>query len=105
MAFLEGRCYECTRNYLLSLQINCYNTSVTQIIDVQNRIFRSLLSGSHYAEALLVALDISHYSTPQQHQALLKQVLHHLATVSVLSGNDMMYCLLNTRLAYTLHLA
>jgi len=93
-------------NYLLSLQINCYNTSVTQIIDVQNRIFRSLLSGSQYAEALLVALDISHYSTPQQHQALLKQVLHQLGyRIRVERQRHDVLFIEHTRLAYTLHLA
>ncbi|WP_199525020.1 hypothetical protein [Pseudoalteromonas sp. bablab_jr011] len=55
---------------------------------------------------MLVALDISHYSTPQQHQALLKQVLHHLGyRIRVERQRHDVLFIEHTRLAYTLHLA
>lgn len=65
-------------NYLLSLQINTYKTSIYQVIEIQTRIWQSLQSGSSYALAMLEVLEVVNHSKQQQHQALLKQVLHLL---------------------------
>ncbi|WP_063701055.1 hypothetical protein [Pseudoalteromonas gelatinilytica] len=65
-------------NYLLSLQVNTYNTSISQVIEIQTRIWQSIHSGSSYAQAMLEVLEVVNHSPQQQHQALLKQVLQLL---------------------------
>jgi len=65
-------------NYLLSLQVNTYNTSISQVIEIQTRIWQSIHSGSSYAHAMLEVLEVVNHSPQQQHQALLKQVLQLL---------------------------
>ena len=65
-------------NYLLSLQVNTYNTSISQVIEIQTRIWQSIHSGSSYAKAMLEVLEVVNHSPQQQHQALLKQVLQLL---------------------------
>lgn len=62
-------------NYLLSLQLNNYNTSISQIVEIQIRTWQSLQSRSLYARELLETLKVTHYSLQQQHHELLKHVL------------------------------
>ena len=46
-------------NYLLSLQINCYQTSVIQISQVQTRIWQSLQNSSSYAHNVIEEFELN----------------------------------------------
>ncbi|GGE97615.1 hypothetical protein [Pseudoalteromonas gelatinilytica] len=91
-------------NYLLSLQVNTYNTSISQVIEIQTRIWQSIHSGSSYAQAVLEVLDVVNHSPQQQHQALLKQVLQLLG-YSAQSQVDNNLLIAHKRFSHVLNLS
>jgi hypothetical protein len=91
-------------NYLLSLQVNTYNTSISQVIEIQTRIWQSIHSGSSYAQAMLEVLEVENHSPQQQHQALLKQVLQ-LLSYSAQSQVDNNLLIAHKRFSHVLNLS
>ncbi len=91
-------------NYLLSLQVNTYNTSISQVIEIQTRIWQSIHSGSSYAQAMLEVLEVENHSPQQQHQALLKQVLQLLG-YSAQSQVDNHLLIAHKRFSHVLNLS
>ncbi|RJF34037.1 MULTISPECIES: hypothetical protein [Pseudoalteromonas] len=91
-------------NYLLSLQVNTYNTSISQVIEIQTRIWQSIHSGSSYAQAMLEVLEVVNHSPQQQHQALLKQVLQLLG-YSAQSQVDNNLLIAHKRFSHVLNLS
>ncbi|WP_462178194.1 hypothetical protein [Pseudoalteromonas gelatinilytica] len=91
-------------NYLLSLQVNTYNTSISQVIEIQTRIWQSIHSGSSYAQAMLEVLEVVNHSPQQQHQALLKQVLQLLG-YSAQSQVDNHLLIAHKRFSHVLNLS
>lgn len=91
-------------NYLLSLQVNTYNTSISQVIEIQTRIWQSIHSGSSYAQAMLEVLDVVNHSPQQQQQALLKQVLQLLG-YSAQSQVDNNLLIAHKRFSHVLNLS
>ncbi|MBN4057431.1 MULTISPECIES: hypothetical protein [unclassified Pseudoalteromonas] len=91
-------------NYLLSLQVNTYNTSISQVIEIQTRIWQSIHSGSSYAQAMLEVLEVENHSPQQQHQALLKQVLQLLG-YSAQSQVDNNLLIAHKRFSHVLNLS
>ncbi len=65
-------------NYLLSLQINCYHTSVIQISQVQARIWQSLQNSSSYANSVIEEFELNGQPSHYQHAALFTLVLQQL---------------------------
>ncbi|WP_335992578.1 hypothetical protein [Pseudoalteromonas sp. CH_XMU1449-3] len=65
-------------NYLLSLQINCYHTSVMQVSQVQMRIWQSLQNSSSYANSVIEEFELSGQPLSYQHAALFTLVLQQL---------------------------
>ncbi|MEI8643758.1 hypothetical protein P4S60_15980 [Pseudoalteromonas sp. Hal040] len=91
-------------NYLLSLQVSTYNTSISQVIEIQTRIWQSIHSGSSYAQAMLEVLEVVNHSPQQQHQALLKQVLQLLG-YSAQSQVDNNLLIAHKRFSHVLNLS
>ena len=65
-------------NYLLSLQINCYQASAIQISQVQTRIWQSLQNNSSYAHSVIEEFDLNGQPSHYQHAALFTLVLLQL---------------------------
>ena len=65
-------------NYLLSLQINCYHTSVIQVYQVQKHIWQSLQNNSSYAQNVIEEFQLNGQPMGYQQKALFTLVLQHL---------------------------